>query len=199
MIRLKAILIESGRAFVEDSGKFFHIAPPYTLDAYTQVEENDVGEATSGYGFTIIKKEFKTYAELCEYLIEKYNNWKTKNNVSDRTLTDAERLRLMPVAMFKVFLKELQKKFEQGFYAEVQSMATLMLENKYDQNLTLEINELNKLISQCIDHRHDNLSKVFVNLKGISGSAELETLYGTTENSLRLKVPVKEKNSLIEV
>ncbi len=196
MIKILAILVESGRAFIEENGAVYHFAPPYTFDARIDAVQDDIEEAISGYGFVQPESalEFKDYKQLIDYLVKEYNQWLAGNKIPARTLSNADRLRMMPVAMFKVFFNNLKKKYELGEYRQVQAMAAVMLQNKNAAHLGSEINELEHLIQQCIDHQHQALSNVFVNLKGLSGHRDLNSLYDS--NDIRLTVPAIEVENI---
>lgn len=154
MVELKAILVASGRAFFKQGACYFHISPPYTQDSRVHIvsatmgaEPFDITAATNGYGYEREEKNFETDKALADYLLERYNQWAFDNKISDVPLLSlSERMRIMPPAMFKVFLKNLKAQLLLGKYGPVIAMGTDMLENVYSNELKVEMDELNSLV-----------------------------------------------------
>ena len=75
MIELKAILVESGRAFISEADKYLHVAPPYTDDCYEEVHISDIITATFGYGFIEAHQTFEDRNAITEHLLAEYKKY----------------------------------------------------------------------------------------------------------------------------
>ena len=179
MIQLKAILVESGRAFVQKDGRYQHWEPPYTLDTLKEVALHDIEEATTGYGFKLIEDmQFSDFSSLADYLINAYKDWKVKEGKPTEEIDDLEMLHDLPIPTFKRFVKKLQADFDNGKRWQVAVMATEMLNTVFADKLVDEIKVLQVLIDKCTKQVANKISSVFVNEYGVYGSQLLNINFG---------------------
>jgi|GEM_PF-3840029 len=109
MVKLKAILAESGQGIIDKDEVLYHIAPPYDLDSQTFINEKNFEFALEEQGFKEMGMDFGNLGELTDYLVESYEKWRSEAGLYAEQMDDTMVIQNLSGQFIEIFIQDLEK------------------------------------------------------------------------------------------